>query len=116
MKGFESVLAGVFGVGWTVLASSMGAPLIITLFGVVFIVFALSQAVYNFVNAAGRNRFSDFDITGEKEEPDPLNRRFGYRLSRQGAVEAGSFCPYCGEEVEDGYRYCRKCGRELPEK
>jgi hypothetical protein len=118
MGGIASLLVGVIGVGWTVFASSMGAPGFFTLFGVVFVIIAVVGAIYQFVNATGKRRFSEFDITDGQEEPDPLNERFGGQPASNppgtGAAEAG-FCPYCGEKVEAGFRFCRKCGKELPE-
>jgi hypothetical protein len=113
MEGVGSILGGVFGVIWTILAASMGAPVLFTLFGVVAVVFSIVNAGYHFFNAAGKDRFSTFDITGDGEEPDPLDRRSGIRPS---AHEGSAFCPFCGEKAEEGYRFCRKCGRELPEK
>ena len=66
MGGLGSVFAGVFGVIWTIAAVQMGAG-IFALFGVVFILFAVLQAVYQFKNATGENRYSVFDITEEGE-------------------------------------------------
>ena len=85
MGGLGSIFAGVFGVIWTMAAVQMGAG-IFALFGVVFIVFAVLQAVYQFKNATGENRYSEFDITEDGEEPDPLEKRmastFSYPCSR----------------------------------
>ena len=47
MGGFMSIAMGVSGLIWTVLAASMGGGLF-ALFGVVFIIIAIAQAVYNF--------------------------------------------------------------------
>ncbi len=74
MGGLGSIFAGVFGVIWTMAAVQMGAG-IFALFGVVFILFAVLQAVYQFKNATGENRYSEFDITEDGEEPDPLEKR-----------------------------------------
>ena len=114
MGGIGSIVVGVVGVGWTVMASSMGAPGFFTLFGVAFVVLALAGAVYNLKNATGKNRFSTFDVTDGHEEPDPLNAYFGGRGEEAGAKDAAAFCPYCGAEAEDGFRFCKKCGKELP--
>ena len=116
MGGIGAVFVGIFGVGWTIMASSMGAPAIFPLFGVGFVILAIVMAVYNFSNATGKNRFSAFDITSDAEEPDPLNERFGGQRSPapEDDAEAAAFCPFCGERAEDTYRYCRKCGKELP--
>ena len=82
MGGFGSVFSVIFGIFWTILAASMtrGAGLIgiiFPLFGVLFIIIGVFNAIYHFKNASGKNRYSAYDITDEDEEPDPLNERFG---------------------------------------
>lgn len=117
MSGIGGIAVGVFGVIWTIAASSMGAPGFFTAFGVVFVLLAIGGAIYNFLNATGKKRFSAFDITDGSEEPDPLNERFGVNDKDFHSADADGeteFCPYCGAKAEDGYRYCRKCGKELP--
>ncbi|NCB52832.1 MAG: zinc ribbon domain-containing protein [Clostridia bacterium] len=116
MGGIGSVAAVIFGVIWTFTAATMGAPALFPLFGVVFIILGIVQAVYNFKNAAGKNRFSTFDITDEGEETDPLNDRFGQPDQEgytAGPEEPGNFCPYCGAGINFDYAFCRKCGRKL---
>lgn len=54
-----------------------GAPISFSIFGVLFVIVGIVQAVYNFKNAAGKKRYSAFDIVDGEEEPDPLNQRFG---------------------------------------
>jgi predicted lipid-binding transport protein (Tim44 family) len=118
MGGFMSIAMGVFGLIWTVLAASMGGGLF-ALFGVVFIIIAIAQAVYNFKNATSKNRYSVFDITDASEETDPLNERFGKSSEFQAQEDTShsgetAFCPYCGVGVEDDYEFCHKCGKKLP--
>lgn len=90
------------------------------LFGLVFVLIAVAQAVYNFKNATGKNRYSAFDITDSREEPDPLNLRFGQPEAPAGDAgeTAGSpesaFCPFCGTPVEADHVFCLRCGRKLP--
>lgn len=115
--GITSVLVGLFGVVWTIIAASMGGGLF-ALFGVIFIAVAAVQAIYNFKNATGKNRYSAFDITDENEEPDPLNERFG-SYDELGKFTFDSkadskFCPYCGTRVEEDFEFCNKCGKKLP--
>ena len=56
-----------------------------------------------------------------REEPDPLNQKFGalsYHAASSGADDpddAGEFCPFCGAKLGEGFLYCRKCGKKLPE-
>ncbi len=111
MGGVMSILIGLFGVGWTIAAASTGGG-VFALFGVIFVAIAVVQAVYNFKNASGKNRYSAYDITESGEEPDPLNERFGP------APEAGAgptrFCPYCGTPVGEDFEFCNHCGKKLP--
>lgn len=122
MNAFGSAAAAIFGVIWVISAMSMGAPFFFPLFGVVFIAMGIGQAVYNYKNATGENRFSEYDITDGTEERDPFNDYFGRnsqgeRSQSESApiVEEGRrFCPYCGSKAEDEFVYCAKCGRKLP--
>lgn len=110
MGGIMSIFIALFGVYWTMLASRAGGPFM--LFGVFFVIMAIVQAVYNFKNATGKNRYSHYDITDSTEEPDPLNERFDY-ANNQRSVDS-EFCPYCGTLVAGEYTYCNKCGKKLP--
>ena len=115
-----SVFGIIFGIFWTIMAASMGAPAFFPIFGVIFIIMGIVQAVYNYKNATGKNRYSSFDITEDGEEPDPLEQRFGGSKYRDDAAQgsgftsSSSFCPYCGKGVDGGFEYCPKCGKRLP--
>lgn len=119
MEGTVSILVGVFGVFWTIIAYTIGAVMMVP-FGVIFIVIAVVQACYSFHNATGRQRFSSFDITDDDEEPDPLNVRFGEGTPGQDEGSAGDaraadrFCPYCGERAGADHVFCSRCGKKLP--
>lgn len=119
MGGVMSILVGIGGVIWTIAAASMGGGLF-ALFGVVFVIVAIVQAVYNFKNATGENRYSSFDVVDSREEPDPFNDRFGgYDRSDDGyeavpELNAEGFCPYCGAPADNDFEFCRKCGKKLP--
>lgn len=125
MGGVMGIAVGVFGIIWTIVAASAGGG-VFALFGVVFVGVAVVSAVYNFKNATGKNRYSTYDIVDEGEEPDPLNARFGAKSTEEKPEKADmvkdnaeqdgvEFCPYCGTKVEDEFRYCHKCGKQLPE-
>ncbi len=121
MGGFGAVFGIVFGIFWTVLAASMTqgfglVGVIFPLFGVLFIIIGVVNVVYNFKNATGKNRYSEFDITDDTEEPDPLNQHFGGQPKHTSEVPptSGSFCPYCGAPVQNDFAFCRKCGKQLP--
>lgn len=120
MGGIGSIFAAIFGVFWTISAATMGAPVFFVLFGVVFVAMGIIQAVYQFKNATGKNRFSAYDITDTNEEPDPiqemLDRSHGVNRTSESAhgQRDGRFCPYCGAEAPSSYSYCEKCGKKLP--
>ena len=121
MGALGSVIAVVFGIFWTVSAASMGAPISFSIFGVLFVIVGIVQAVYNFKNAAGKKRYSAFDIVDSDEEPDPLDRHFRPERNVEAAPaedgESGDFrfCPYCGARLGSGFEFCGKCGKRLPE-
>lgn len=122
-----SIFGIIFAIFWTIMAVSLGAPWFFCLFGVMFIIMAIATAIYNYKNATGKNRFSEFDIVDEHEERDPFNDRFGFDQDRY-ADEPGrydmsdrfdrsgesNFCPYCGAAAGPEFEYCNKCGKKLP--
>lgn len=124
MDGIGSIAAGIFGVFWTIGAVSMGAPWFFSLFGVVFIIMAIVQAVYNFNNVTSKNRFSEFDIVDESEETDPMQQYINQKWNEntenmqeskmEGDSPKAAFCPYCGTKVSEEFEFCSKCGKKLP--
>lgn len=114
MGGVMSIAIGVFGVIWTIAAASMGGGLF-ALFGVVFVVVAIVQAVFHFKNATSEERYSSFDIVDSTEEPDPLNERFGAQPRSSAApAKKSKFCPWCGAKVDAAFEFCNECGKKLP--
>ena len=103
-----------FGILWTVMAFQ--ASPVFALFGVLWTGIAVVTTIYNFKNATGKNRYSQYDITDSREEPDPLNLRFGQSdadtVPQSNTVNR--FCPYCGTAVAEDFEYCNSCGKQLP--
>ena len=114
MSGVMGIFVALFGVLWTIVAAAMGAYIMIP-FGLIFISIAVIGVVYNLKNATSRNRYSAFDITDEREEPDPFNQRFGHEHDRTDAFDqaARRYCPSCGVAVDPDDRFCRNCGNPL---
>ena len=124
MNGIVGIFVALFGVFWTIMAAGMGGGFM-AIFGIFFIAIAVMNVIYNFKNATGKNRYSEYDITEETEEPDPFNERFNtdsdywYNYSSDNnktpSQNTGSkFCPYCGTKVEADYEFCNNCGKKLP--
>lgn len=129
MSFIGSVVSVIFGLFWTIMAFSMTRGtgiigIIFPLFGVLFIVIGVVQAVYHFKNATSKERFSSFDIVDSREEEDPLNRFASQdeaenlcddddTMHGDGNTRSFAFCPYCGEKLEQDYHFCPFCGRRL---
>ena len=128
MGAMASVFAAIFGVIWTIGAIGIGAPWFFALFGLFFIGQAIVSGIYNYKNATGKNRYSEFDIVDEHEESDPFNDRFGHSRDARGADNPGrysadtaekdgsesNFCPFCGAAAGSEFEFCNKCGKKLP--
>lgn len=118
----------VFGIFWTIYAFRIthgfggGGPMsFFPFFGIIFIGMGIVNAVYNYKNATGKNRFSTFDITEEGEEQDPLDKFVKgeadneQKFDKSGEVRSSDarFCPYCGAGTEPNHKFCSKCGKEI---
>jgi len=122
MGAVGSIAIGLFGIFWTIMAASMGAPIFFVFFGIIFVGIAIVQAIYHYNNATAKNRMSLFDITETNDEPDPLNRyinqtqeqdnnQFNEQLNN---ASSANYCPYCGNKISDNsYSYCSRCGKEI---
>lgn len=124
MGGITSLLAGLFGVFWIIMACALGGWFMAP-FGCIFVAIAVINAVHEFKNASSPNRYSAFDIVDSDEEPDPLNERFGNVVSNVVDTKKDTsahkdtstekrYCPWCGTKVEGDFVFCNVCGKKLP--
>lgn len=107
---FAGIIVSLFGVFWLIIAVSMGAFIMIP-FGLLFIAMAIGKTIYSYKNATGENRYSEFDIVDENEEPDPGAKPYRDVIVREN--ERKNFCPYCGTKAEEGHKFCGNCGSKL---
>lgn len=118
MSGVVGIFMVIVGFAWTFGAMSMGAPVFFWIFGLAWTGIAIVNMIYSFKNATGKNRYSSYDIVDAREEPDPLNQRFGmqdYESDREKmTISENEFCPFCGAKVYDSFEFCNKCGKKLP--
>lgn len=116
MNGIMGIVSALFGLFWTYMVISHGGG-VFGLFGLIFVVIGILNAIRGFRNAVSKNRTSEYDFVDETEEPDPWNQRFGEsEMPSGGSYSVGnSFCPYCGNEVQKNYEFCNNCGRKLPD-
>lgn len=118
LEGLGSLIVAVFGVFWTITSINMGAPILFPLFGILFVIMAIVQAIYNYKNATGKNRMSLYDITEENEEIDPLQKYvkpYETKIYNSSGLntedESINYCPYCGKSLKSDFEYCPKCGK-----
>lgn len=116
-----SVFVAVFGVFWCIVAGTLGAWFMLP-FGILFVGFAIGNAVYHHHNATSEDRYSVFDIVEAEEEPDPLNEKYGSRrrdrTDRVSDAVPGTdakYCPYCGKPLNSDFNFCPECGKKLPD-
>ncbi len=117
MGGVVGIFMVCFGIFWTVMAAQASG--FMAIFGIIWTGIAIVTTIYNFKNATGKNRYSEYDITEPGEEPDPFNERFGEnnsfeRWTAEEETQGSRFCPYCGAKVKEDFEFCNKCGKRLP--
>ena len=115
------IFAAVFGVFWCIAAGAMGAWFMIP-FGLLFVGFAIYNAMYHHHNATSEDRYSFVDIVDSSEESDPLNDEYGRKRNvmetdtySDAYGTSVAYCPYCGNPVEGDFDFCPKCGKKLPD-
>ena len=114
MDGIVGIAVALFGVFWTIMAIAGGAWFMAP-FGLIFTGIAVVRTIYDFKNATGKNRYSEYDITDGNEEPDPFNERYGEKEETEfSPLQKSRYCPYCGQRVEAEYEFCNVCGKRLP--
>lgn len=108
-----SIIVIVVGIIWTTAVIYIGKkegdlPVILVLFGIIFIIMGIANAVYSYY--AFKGRISVFDIVDSSEEGEDLDFN-AIRKERQSGPS--NYCPYCGSSVEESFSFCPKCGKNL---
>lgn len=111
------VMAIVFGLFWIGLASRFSQPgeetepgvVMLTAFGVMFVVAATAITVFYARSAFGKKRPSILDVEeaageGETGKAAGGNPAFG---------EENRFCPFCGKPMKKEFVYCGHCGKKM---
>ena len=129
----SSMTSGIVGIVMSILFFGMGAEVsdgfggFAAFMPIIMGLIVLGVSIAEIIGATRKNRFSEYDITDEGEEPDPLNQYYGGQAQStrnwqsptsapaQPGTAAQSYCPYCGTHIEQGYAYCPSCGKKLPE-
>lgn len=107
-----NVFVLIFGVIWTVIAVSMFPPM--GLFGIGFVGLAAYRLVMSIkLNKKDGKEKEPWDRTGTAYGAPRRDFSTGSESSGSTRETAGSFCPYCGRELEESFRFCPKCGRRL---
>lgn len=114
MGGMAALFVSIFGIFWIFMAINIGAPVFFPIFGILFVIMGIANAIYNFKNATSQNRYSAFDITDNDEEIDPLNERFKPTKQPIDNIEI-KYCPYCGNKLAKDFEYCPSCGKKIPD-
>lgn len=136
------IVVAIFGVIFATTVMSNGFPPIFGLFGAIFVLIGIGSAIYSAINTFGKNRMSQFDITIDGEESDPIADALGHKLrsgtkvtikdidgntkitvnpdSNSGNSESGEgrrfdgeFCPFCGAKAGKEFNFCPKCGKDI---
>lgn len=120
MGAMGSVFTIIFGIFWTIMAGSMGAPIFFIFFGFMFIGMGVVKFIYNYKNATGKNRMSIYDITDDTEESDPFEKYVVKKDDSNSEVNLSNitenkfnYCPYCGKKINEEFEFCPSCGKEI---
>ncbi len=103
-----AVFVIIFGVFWTMSARSAGAPGIFTLFGIGFVVVAITGLAS--VVAAALKVGSRVTSSYEEEDPVVLYRPEPEKHKTEHAPQVYRECSYCGTRVDADENRCPNCG------
>ncbi len=96
-----SVFGLLFSIFWCVMAASMGAGFML-IFGIPF-AGLMAYRLYVCLQYAKKD-----DSQKPRQEADLWDRP-----ADPPAAGSGSFCPYCGGSLQEGFAFCPHCGRRL---
>lgn len=95
-----------FGMFWTMMAASLGAP--IWFFGLFFVAIGVVILVSNIRELVAFRR-------APKQVGSVSDSRTPYDSDYYGSdsMRGSDFCPYCGARAGLDFEYCKKCGRKI---
>lgn len=106
-RAVRGLVAGLFGILWTLFAWHITAELHVPYVGVVFPLIgvlitltAWSQAAYHFVHLAGQQRFAEYDFVSLEDQPVLTPK-------------ATKTCLKCRADLQPTFHYCPMCGTKV---
>lgn len=91
-----------FGMFWTIMARSIGAP--IWFFGILFVAIGVASMV-SVMRGSRRRTNAPAQVSS-----GPVQ---GQDFYGDGRMSGAEYCPYCGARAGLDFEYCKKCGRKI---
>ncbi len=106
-RALRGLVAGLFGILWTVCAWHLTAethvPYVGTVFPLIGVAITLSawgQAAFHFVHLARAQQFAEYDFVALEDRPAPM-------------PVATKSCQKCRADLQPTFRYCPMCGTKV---
>jgi hypothetical protein len=80
------------------------------IFGIMFVILAITITVFHVRNTSAKNRPSILDIEEVTGEEINAKASIENQTTLDGKI---SFCPYCGKPFKKDFLYCQYCGKKM---